>query len=236
MVRVLKEHEEREKELLDAAQELFNRLGYRATPVSAIIEKVGVSKGTFYHYFDSKEHLLDRLTARFTERVLGRISAATDEDMDAITKLNTFFVVAGRWKAANKALIMMLVKALYRDENILLRHKVMRRMVSVCAPELTSIIGQGIREGVFDVPDPEDAAELVLRFSTGFRDVTAELFLRLEEEPEIWPLLERKISNFQDAVERILGAPKGSFRLIDEESMKAFRDGGAGRPSEGGAA
>lgn len=229
MARVTKEHEERKNELLDAAQELFNALGYDATSVNAIIEKVGVSKGTFYYYFDSKEEILDCVAARVADRVLDRVRNATDEEMDAITKLNTFFAVAGRWKAANRAVILMLVKALYGERNVLLREKITRRMVGVCAPVIAAIIEQGVREGVLDVPDPDDAAELVFQLSVAFRDVTAELLLHMDERPDAWRLIERKLRSFENAVERMLGAPKGSFQLADDETLQAFRNGGNAR-------
>ena len=43
-MRILKEYDERKKELLDAAEELFHAGGYEQTSVSAIIDRVGVSK------------------------------------------------------------------------------------------------------------------------------------------------------------------------------------------------
>ena len=43
--------------LLDAANELTGRLGYNAVTVDAICEHAGVKKGSFYHYFESKEAL-----------------------------------------------------------------------------------------------------------------------------------------------------------------------------------
>ena len=46
----------REK-IMEAAQDLFYRQGYQATPVNQIIEQAGVSKPTFYHHFPSKEDL-----------------------------------------------------------------------------------------------------------------------------------------------------------------------------------
>jgi TetR/AcrR family transcriptional repressor of nem operon len=44
----------REK-LLAAAKQLFLARGYAGTPVDVICENAGVSKGSFYHFFDSKE-------------------------------------------------------------------------------------------------------------------------------------------------------------------------------------
>jgi len=61
MVRITKEYHVRKNELLDTAQELFFTQGYEQTTVETIIQKVGVSKGTFYYYFKSKEDLLDKL-------------------------------------------------------------------------------------------------------------------------------------------------------------------------------
>lgn len=43
--------------LISAAETLFAEHGYAGTTIDQIIEKAGCSKGTFYHYFDSKEEL-----------------------------------------------------------------------------------------------------------------------------------------------------------------------------------
>jgi len=43
--------------LLHTAEELMLRDGYSATRVDDVIRKAGVSKGSFYHFFDSKESL-----------------------------------------------------------------------------------------------------------------------------------------------------------------------------------
>src|SRR5262245_34228594 len=43
--------------LLTAAQELMRAKGYTATSVDEICEAAGVTKGSFFHYFEGKEHL-----------------------------------------------------------------------------------------------------------------------------------------------------------------------------------
>ncbi len=48
---------ERPKEILDAAFEVFSRNGYAAASLDQVAERAGVTKGTIYVYFDSKEHL-----------------------------------------------------------------------------------------------------------------------------------------------------------------------------------
>ena len=50
--------EEKRREIMTAAAELFVKLGYEHTSMSAISDRVGGSKATLYGYFESKEELL----------------------------------------------------------------------------------------------------------------------------------------------------------------------------------
>lgn len=68
--RVTKRPEERRGELLDAAAGVFAAKGVRRTTVADITAAAGVAKGTFYLYFESKEHLLAALKERFVDQIL----------------------------------------------------------------------------------------------------------------------------------------------------------------------
>jgi TetR/AcrR family transcriptional repressor of nem operon len=80
------------QKLLDAAQELMLAKGYTATSVDEICTAAGLTKGSFFHYFEGKEHLGRLVAERFyatrkqlfalapfhqkkdpLERVLGRV-------------------------------------------------------------------------------------------------------------------------------------------------------------------
>jgi TetR/AcrR family transcriptional regulator, fatty acid metabolism regulator protein len=56
---------ERRRQILDAAVRVFARQGFHACRVSDIADEAGVAYGLVYHYFRSKEEVLDTL---FTER------------------------------------------------------------------------------------------------------------------------------------------------------------------------
>lgn len=64
--------EARPDEILDAALEVFSETGFAAAKVDAIARRAGVSKGTVYLYFDSKEAMLEALV----EQSAGRIAKA----------------------------------------------------------------------------------------------------------------------------------------------------------------
>lgn len=51
--------------LLDAAQELMLAKGFAATTVDEICDKAQLTKGSFFHYFESKDALGEQLLERF---------------------------------------------------------------------------------------------------------------------------------------------------------------------------
>ena len=58
---------ERPGEILEAAFAEFSRNGYAATTLDQIAEHAGVTKGTIYVYFESKEHLFISMVREFTK-------------------------------------------------------------------------------------------------------------------------------------------------------------------------
>jgi AcrR family transcriptional regulator len=60
----------RREEILEAAVRLFRRRGYHGTSVSDVIQASGISRGTFYLYFDGKEALFLDLIERFIQRIV----------------------------------------------------------------------------------------------------------------------------------------------------------------------
>jgi len=53
------------EKLLDAAQQLMLAKGFPATTVEEICDTAGFTKGSFFHYFESKEHLGKEVLDRF---------------------------------------------------------------------------------------------------------------------------------------------------------------------------
>ena len=221
MPRVLKEYNERKNEFLDAAQQLFYTRGYEQTSVNAILEKVGVAKGTFYHYFKSKEALLDSLIERMTDKIIVLIEEVVENaDLDAITKLNLVFETSASWKAAHKDLILTLIRSIYNDDNILLRRKMFRRATSRASPFVAKVIRQGLAEGVFNTRYPAEVSEMIFMQSNNLGDKIAELMLGLDEHPENRESIFRILEVYEDAVERFLGAPQGSIHLADRATLE----------------
>jgi len=223
-VRISKEYDERLKELLDAAQELFFSKGYQQVSVSDIIQKVGVAKGTFYHYFKSKSDLLDQLVNRFSEMALERAkSVVEDPDLKALEKLKQFIATVRSAKEENLELMKMVMKVLYRDDNLLLRHKMFSRSSELSAPLFSRIIREGTAEGVFSPVDVEEVSSLIMAMGFHLNETIVRMLLHAGDNPETFDVIERKLKTYERSVERLLGAPEGSFMVGDRSYIEMFK-------------
>jgi AcrR family transcriptional regulator len=221
MARTTKEYHERKNEILDVAQELFFTKGYKQTSIESIIKKIGVAKGTIYYYFKSKEDLMDKLVKRMTNQILIEVKKITERtDLDALTKLNRAYITTRNVKLENIELIKLYLKVLYKDENIILRHKIYMSNVDLLVPEFAKIIQQGVEEKVFNTPFSRKAARLIFELAQILSDSTAKLFLEMDENPGIIEKLKKEIDIYEDGVERIIGAKKGSINIVDRKVLK----------------
>lgn len=223
--RIVKPAPARRDELLDVAQRLFARNGYDATSVNHIIAELGVSKGAFYHYFDSKEDLVEALACRFAKETSAQAEEVLrDPAQDAFSKLATFLFTMRRHKVANVHDLRATFEPLFRAENLQLYEKTQRAVLDVVRPILTRIIVEGVEEQTFETPDPESAAETILHLLTANRDLLTELyytrdgsqFRRLAEK------LHAKMRYTATVIDRILGLPEGSIELTDRETLEAM--------------
>ena len=84
MVRVVKHPAERRSELVSAAAALFYSRGYATTSVSDIIDAVGVAKGTFYYYFDSKLAILEAMIEGLVEQQVAVLHEIVADDENGL--------------------------------------------------------------------------------------------------------------------------------------------------------
>jgi len=214
--RITKHPDVRREELLGAALELFTEFGYQKTSVQMITERVGVAKGLFYHYFDSKADLLNQVAIWQAGQVMEAIPPIDDMEGNALEKLRTLIGMFVQWKLEDaRDLISAYIKVMYRPENAPLRIAVVQESVSRITPIFGEIIAEGVEEGLCDVDDPALAAEMVFSLWTGMSEKLAELLLGIPENPENIDGVLDRVRAWEYSIERILGVEKGTLELYD---------------------
>jgi len=222
MPRIVREEEYavRRNQILDTALRLVYTKGYGQMTIQDILDELQISKGAFYHYFDSKAAVLEALVERMVNEVEPLlIPIVQDQRLSALEKFQCFFDTTARWKTDRKDLMLELVYMWYADENAIIRQKVFESTLKRITPLLAEITHQGVREGVFTVSYPETVCQLYFYLLQGMGEAFVELLFDFPDKNVARQKATLMVAAYNEALERVLGAPRGSINLIDPETM-----------------
>ena len=223
MPRAVKEPLTRRNEILDVTQRFIYTLGYEKMTIQNIIDELKISKGAFYHYFDSKQALLEALIERIEDEVLLIIQPIVDDaSLSGLEKMNKVFSTAVRWKTEQIDFMMALLQVWYMDDNALVREKTTSGMLRRVSPMVAQVLRQGCAEGTFSTPFPDQVGVVVLSIVISQGDKFAELLKRFDPETSDIAEVEKIIAAYADAVERVLGAPSGSLTLMSPDTVRVW--------------
>ncbi|UCH59552.1 MAG: TetR/AcrR family transcriptional regulator [Anaerolineales bacterium] len=214
------EYTARRNQILELAQQMVYTKGYEQMTIQDILDGLQISKGAFYHYFGSKQALLEALIERLVEEA-EKIQAPILQapDLTAMEKLKRYFYTLGRWKTERKSYLLNLMQVWYNDENALVRQKLNTASIQRFAPVLTAIIHQGMQEGVLNPQYPKQAGEVVLVLMLSLGEMLARALLVESLTIHDLPRLVGAAAAYQDAIERVLGAPTGNIQLFDPATL-----------------
>lgn len=223
VARIVKDPAVRRKEILDSTQRLVYGKGFEQMTIQDILDDLHISKGAFYHYFDSKPALLDAMLDRMrqeAEQVV--MPVINDPRRNALEKLRDVFDTAGRWKTNRKAYVLALVRGWYSDDNAVVRQRQLMFLTQWMAPLVTEIIQQGVREGLMKTPYPDQMGEVVLGMIQSLSDAMTRLILVAEPGSTDMQQVSRMIAAYTYVMERALGIPPGLLKLVDLDVIKEW--------------
>jgi len=149
--------------LLEAAEELFTRLGYDGTSMGDVARRAGASVGTLYHHFADKRALLLELIDCFGDRLAAQ--RRTDLDFAAFlgedprAAFSTWLRKAHARLRARPSLYLVVLGMAGRDDEVRRRYQ---RVEEVAVERLTALIEFGQRHGLMRAGlDPQAAAFLI---------------------------------------------------------------------------
>jgi TetR/AcrR family fatty acid metabolism transcriptional regulator len=109
---------EKRRRILRAAITVFARKGYHASKVSDVATEAGVAYGLVYHYFGSKEQLLDTIFRRTWTNMLEAVEEVEREDASAREQIRAIaHIVLGAWPL-DPDLIRVLIREVARGPQL----------------------------------------------------------------------------------------------------------------------
>ena len=214
-------HLVRRDAFVDAAQRLIQEKGYEEMSVQDVLDATDASRGALYHYFDSKEALLEAVTDRFVDGALAAIRPVlADPALEAPAKLARIFGSIADFKGQRKDLVLGIMEVWASDANAVVREKLRRTSVAVLVPMLSQVVAQGMGEGAFKVTDPGQTAAVLVSLMLGFQERAIELFLARQSGTVSFADVQSAVDAWTRAYERVLGAAERSLTLTDERTLE----------------
>lgn len=195
--------DDRKLEILDATRRLINEKGLDNTSTNDIVREVGISRGTLYHHFESKEAILDALVDRVSEGLYARArEVAGDRSVPVVERLMGTIMSLSLGSGPDQPIL----DHLNSPANLVLHQKVQRDMLTILPGILAGIIEDGISEGIFDTAYPYECMEVLVAYVTTVLDEDLE---GEEEEDKL-----RKLRALMVNMERMVGAEEGALDII----------------------
>jgi AcrR family transcriptional regulator len=202
MVRIVKKAEVRRQEIVAAARQLFEVKEYDRTTMQDVMDQLGIAKGTIYHYFKSKEELLQAVVEDIVAEDLARKQALMNESSgNALEKVRTL-LRAGSLADENAGIL----ENLHSPGNLGMHIHLLAVALMGQAPLYADLIQQGCAEGLFQTEHPLECAEFILSAVQFLTDMGIHPWAQED--------LIRRAMAFPSIIEALLNAPKGSFQFM----------------------
>lgn len=202
MTRIIKNPSERRKEIISVAKKMFLEGEYDKTTMNDIVNIIGVAKGTVYHYFKSKEELLDAVVESMADDYFLVVKNALGKNVKSTRQRFKKLVEATNVSYQKTDTI----KQIHLSGNIVLHVRLLALSIRKIAPLYAEVIEQGCAEGIFKTKYPLEAAELLL---AGLQFITDDGFYPWTQQD-----ISRRKKTFSALAEAQLGATKGVLKFL----------------------
>ena len=131
--------------ILDAAVRVFAAKGYHTCRVGDIAEEAGIAHGLLYHYFSSKEEVLETVFRENWSELLQRFEQVDASDEPADEKLRGIVKILLRTWRNDPDLVTVMVREVGRSAQLATQVDVIGQGFAV----IERVIREGQAEGVF---------------------------------------------------------------------------------------
>lgn len=221
----MKKGELRKESILKTAERLFFERGYDETSIQDILDALSISKGGFYHYFESKIALLEEICRLRSARDIDRIRMELfSGKFTPVQKLNLLLGALNLFAREDPEFSALVLKISYIDGDVHFREQTRVYMLDHLRPMVDEVIREGIADGSFFSRNPGQLARIILMLGYDVNDEACRILAANAENPDCVIEIMDILNAYRDCVENLCGAKFGSISLFDvEQLMAAFR-------------
>jgi TetR/AcrR family transcriptional regulator, fatty acid metabolism regulator protein len=109
---------DRRRQILEAAVKVFAQKGFHASRVGDIAEEAGIAYGLVYHYFESKEDLLETIFRTTWTEMLARVHEVEEAKIPAAEAVRQVTALILRTWRRDPDLVRVLVREVTRNQHV----------------------------------------------------------------------------------------------------------------------
>ena len=149
--RLTQRGKERRTQLMSYAAARFAEQGYHPTSVSEIVKGLGVGKGVFYWYFDSKEQLFLEILKEAQTDLRRRQQQAIRDEADPVRRIELGLRASMAWAEAHRDHDKLLQFAATEGAFV----KALRRGQDIAVADVVTHVKEAIAQGRIRDTDPD---------------------------------------------------------------------------------
>lgn len=203
---------------VDAALSLLRAKGWAAISTEEILRTTGASKGALYHYFRSKQSLLEAVVDQMADQVVEQMEAAIDGSRDdPATRLSSVFEALGRWKVDRLDVLAPVLRAWQSEANAPARE----RLRAVMATRIAPLVARCLQPVQSDEPSEAtvELGRVLVAMVQALNDRLADLLLDQQDIRQSRAEGRRAVTTVTRAIETVLHLDAGSLTLATPDQL-----------------
>lgn len=206
----------RKEEIIKISLDLFLEKGYEKTTITDIMKKAELSKGGMYHYFSSKEEILEQATKKALKEVESEFIKIIDKEESLEKKFVFLFYPANK----NSEYLNSFSKLKNMEKDSLIYSRIRSIEREFGTKYLKQFVEEGIRKKYFNSVKYEDEiTDILYRFG---EDISLES-LKVENKKEF---LVKKFEVLLFLIERLVNPKKEFIENLEKYLVEYIRKEG----------
>lgn len=216
----MKKGEMRKESIMQTAQKLFFEKGYADTSIQDILDELSISKGGFYHYFDSKNALLEEICRERSAQDVARVRTELfSGKFNPIQKLNLLLGALHLFNREDPRFVALVLKVSYMDGDVHFRDQMRSYMLDNLRLMVDEVLREGMEDGSFFTRNPGQLGRILLMLGYDVNDEACRILTANSQNPECVIALIDLLDAYRESVETLCGARFGSISLFDLEHL-----------------
>ena len=204
--------------IAETAKRLFFEKGYDGTSIQDILDALDLSKGGFYHHFESKQAILSEICAQQIAQSLQKaFQEISRSRLTGCARLAALLQKVSLFEREEVPFAAIMLKVCYVDGDAVIRQKVRDLTLEQLSPHVDVALSEAQQAEEIYIMRRGRIGDLVLNLCADINDMICAAALTQIEQPEHILEVMEIADNGEEFLETVLCASQGTLRVLDAE-------------------